>query len=264
MNRDEHSVIQSPLKQLKEYTGARVALGRCGSSLTTGDLLDFKLCHARARDAVHIPLDFDKISAEISAAAGTDIIYLESMAEGRDEYLRRPDFGRRLSERSIRIMNTLKEEFDISISVADGLSSMAIDKNSVQFLSMLLPSLRKQYTVAPVALVRHGRVAIADEIAHAFHAKLAIILIGERPGLKSPDSMGLYMTYAPEPGTTDERRNCISNIRPGGLSCSAGVSKLLYLINESMSKKLSGVELKDEQDLPLMDSSEERIIGLND
>lgn len=245
-------IIPAPVISLKQFTDARISIGRYGSSLPTEELLDFRLCHAKAKDAVHIPLDFKKTAEIIISSAETDVIILESMAVTREEYLRRPDLGRRLSEESLNRINRIKSGYDISISVADGLSSMAIEKNAAVFLSILFPLLRTHYTLSPVALIKHARVAVADEVASAFGAKLAIILIGERPGLKSPDSMGIYITYDPGPGMTDERRNCISNIRPGGMTYPAGVSKLLYLVNESMKRKLSGVHLKDEQGEPLL------------
>lgn len=244
--KDKH-VIPAPVMSLRQFTDARISIGRCGSSLPTEELMDFRLCHAMARDAVHIPLDLKKTAEAISLSAETDVVILESMAVTREEYLRRPDLGRKLSEESLTRINRGKSGFDISVSVADGLSSMAIDKSAAVFLSLLIPLLRADYTLSPVSLIKHGRVAVADEVASAYGAKLAIILIGERPGLKSPDSMGIYMTYDPEPEITDERRNCISNIRPGGMTYPAGVSKLIYLVNESMKRKLSGVDLKDEQ-----------------
>jgi ethanolamine ammonia-lyase small subunit len=249
------TIIPAPADFLKNFTDARVSLGRCGSSVPTDELLNFNLCHARARDAVHIPLDFDKTAASISSSAGMDVIMLESMAVTREEYLRRPDLGRRVAESQVNGINPEGIKYDISISVADGLSSMAIDKSAALFLSLFIKEIRPDYTLAPVAVIKHGRVAIADEVAHSFNAELAIILIGERPGLKSPDSMGIYMTYNPVTGITDERRNCISNIRPRGLSYEAGVTKLLYLVDESMKRKISGVELKDEQTSSFIENS---------
>lgn len=258
---DNETIIKSPVNLLRQLTAARVAIGRCGSSLPSGELLDFNLCHARARDAVHIPLDFEKTASDISSSAGVDVVILESMASTREEYLRRPDLGRRLSGDSLKRLDPGEERYDISLSVADGLSSMAIERNAAFFLSKLVPALRCEYTLAPVTLIRHGRVAVADEVARAFRSEMAVIFIGERPGLKSPDSMGIYMTYSPEPGMTDERRNCISNIRAGGMSHDAGVSKLLYLVHESMRRKISGVDLKDEQDdTPIIESGNKKFI----
>lgn len=244
------TVTQNPWDHLKEYTGARIALGRCGSSIPTKELLDFQLCHAMARDAVHTPLDFEKVKSDIEHITGGPVYLLDSRASARHEYLRRPDLGRQLSDRSMDKLKNIRSEikYDISLVIADGLSATAIDQNAASFMEILVPEFRRnQYTMAPVCLVKEGRVAVADTIGYMLKADLVIILIGERPGLKSANSMGIYMTYSPEPGTTDERRNCISNIRPEGMPYNAAVSKLLYLAGESLRKKISGVNLKDEQ-----------------
>jgi len=243
-------VTEDPWQSLKKYTQARIAIGRCGNSIPTSELMEFKLAHAKAIDAVHLPFSRDSIALEIENTFGIDVLRLKSAVKDRSEYLRRPDLGRILSEESAQlIQNTRKVVgFDISLVVADGLSSIAIERNIMPMLTLLLPLLKKKnYTVSPISVVEQGRVAIADSIAELMQARLTVIFIGERPGLKSPDSLGIYMTYNPQKGTTDERRNCISNVRRDGLSYAFACSKLLYLIDEAFHRKLSGIELKDEQ-----------------
>ena len=243
-------VSTDPWAQLKKYTRARIALGKCGASLPTDAMLDFQLCHARARDAVHAQLDFEKTRDAIKKITGDRVLLLKSQVRDGAEYLRRPDLGRKLAAESAKALRAeaKKREPDIALVIADGLSATAIEQNAVPFLEMLIPALNaSSYTLAPVSLVEKGRVAVADEIGSILGARLAVMFIGERPGLQSANSMGIYMTYHPEVGTTDEKRNCISNIRPEGLSCSAGVSKLLYLIGESIRRRISGVHLKDRQ-----------------
>jgi ethanolamine ammonia-lyase small subunit len=255
--------IEDPWETLKKYTQARIAIGRCGSSIPTAELLQFKLSHAKAIDAVHLPFPQEQIAAGIEDAFGLDVLRLHSAARDRSEYLRRPDLGRELSDESIRLLqNSVKpQHFDISLVVADGLSSTAIERNIQPVLQLLIPMLnRKKYSLSPVTVVQQGRVAIADSIAELFRARLTVIFIGERPGLKSPDSLGIYMTYKPRKGTTDERRNCISNVREDGLSYPVACSKLLYLIEESFKRSLSGVELKDEQVDILLEPVERNMI----
>ncbi|MDD2799170.1 MAG: ethanolamine ammonia-lyase subunit EutC [Bacteroidales bacterium] len=246
--------IKNPWDSLKEYTEARIAIGRCGSSIPTEELLDFRLLHAKAIDSVHTPLDCVSITSEIESLIGEKIHLVHSAAQSRSEYLSRPDLGRRLSDKSIQLLTQLTKQssYDVALIVADGLSSHAIHRNIAPLFRVLMPALRSMgLTLAPSTLVEQGRVAIADEIASILNAKLSIIFIGERPGLKTPDSLGVYLTYDPVSGTTDERRNCISNIRSGGLAYELACSKLLYLIQESFKKRVSGIDLKDEQDIVL-------------
>ena len=244
------TIAIDPWEHLRTYTRARIALGRCGSSIPTSEMLDFQLCHAKARDAVHAQLDFEGAWKALERISGEKVFVLNSRVRDRSGYLRRPDLGRRLSEASAAELKAAagKEGCDIALVIADGLSATAIEENAVPFFELLLPALKEaNYKLAPICLVKEGRVAVADEIGEILGAKLAVNFIGERPGLTSANSMGIYMTYDPAIGSTDERRNCISNIRPEGMPCSAGVSKLLYLIQESLRKKLSGVHLKDMQ-----------------
>ena len=249
-NSEKKIITDDPWQSLKRYTQARIALGRCGCSLPTSELLHFKLAHAKAIDSVHLPLRTELTAHKIKEVAGTDTVCLHSSAQNRQEYLKRPDLGRILSAGSVSLLQNMEkaEHYDISLVIADGLSSTAIEANIIPVFDLLVPELRKKgYSLSPVTVVEQGRVAVADHIAELFNARMTVIFIGERPGLKSPDSLGIYLTYHPKTGTTDERRNCISNVRRNGLSYPSACFKLLYLIEESFRRKLSGVDLKDEQ-----------------
>jgi len=238
-----HPVIEDPWAELKRFTAARIALGRSGSSLPLKESLSFRLDHARARDAVHSPFRRAELVARLDGVA---CLELESSVADRGEYLTRPDKGRRLSSRSPTLLEREKTGFDICLVVGDGLSARAIHENAASFVLACLKIFDQAgLTVAPVCVVENARVAIADEIASVLSARLSIILIGERPGLSSPNSMGIYLTMNPGPGTTDEKRNCISNVRDGGLSVPEGVRKLGYLVEEAFRLGYSGVELKD-------------------
>jgi len=249
--KEERNIVIDPWGFLKEFTNGRIALGRTGSSVPTREFLDFKLCHSKARDAVKLPLDFEDLKRRLDQESNEYSIILKSRAADRKEYLKRPDLGRLLSEESEDMARGLaqKDGYDIVFVVADGLSANAIDTNLVPFMNRLLPDIReKGYRVPPLFLVEQGRVAVADDVAEFVGAKMAVIFVGERPGLKSPDSMGIYMTYNARRGSLESSRNCISNIRPEGMSYAAGVSKLKYLIDKSMRLQLSGVNLKDDQE----------------
>ena len=245
---DPQQITPDPWQSLSQFTAARIALGRAGMSLPTRACLDFQLAHALARDAVNMPLDFADL-AERLAANGIDSLRLQSQAENQRLYLQRPDLGRLLSPTSLECLkNHAIKQADVAIIVADGLSSTAIAHHAEPFLEHLLLALQNlNYQIPPVCLVKHGRVAVGDVIADAFAARLCIVLIGERPGLSSPDSMGIYFTYQAKSGlSTDADRNCISNIHHNGLSYAQAVKKLLFLIAEAEKLQLSGVNLKDE------------------
>ncbi len=235
---------------LRSYTAARIALGRAGHSLPTRELLRFQLAHAQARDAVYSELDMDQLANEV-AALGLGAIVLQSRAVNRTEYVRRPDYGRQLPPHSRERLAAYAAGGvppDLCFVLADGLSARAVQSHAVPLLAAALPGLAAAgWTLSPVALVRGGRVAVGDEIGHALGARIVAVLIGERPGLSSPDSLGVYLTYGPRPGLTDESRNCISNVRPEGLPPHAAAGPLLYLLYEMRSRKLSGVGLKDER-----------------
>jgi len=235
-----------PWDFLRTHTPARIAQGRSGHSLPTRVLLDFQLDHARARDAVYSALETERLVAELGAL-GQPTLKLKSKALDRPTYLRRPDWGRQLSDASRQHLPYLGDMADVCLVLADGLSATALNRHALPVARRLIEEIRRLgWSLAPVCLVEQGRVAIGDEIAHALNAELVVVLIGERPGLSSPDSLGAYLTFRPRPGLTDESRNCLSNIRPEGLPYEAAVQKLLYLMTEMKIRRISGVSLKDE------------------
>jgi ethanolamine ammonia-lyase small subunit len=223
--------------KLSDYTPARVGLGVAGESLPTKAQLDFRLAHARARDAVHFPLDAGGLSEEMRACGWTPVI-LRSSAVNRAEYLRRPDKGRMLSDDSVGQLSGQKCK--TAIVVADGLSALAVHRHAVPFLKEM--SLGDE---TALWIVLEGRVAVGDHIGELLHAELSIVILGERPGLTTPDSLGVYLTWAPRVGRTDAERNCISNIHGQGLSYAEAAYKLAFLTNEARRRKLSGVALKE-------------------
>jgi ethanolamine ammonia-lyase small subunit len=235
---------------LRSLTPARVGLRRTGISVATGELLDFQLAHARARDAVHASLQPVSLIAALNelTRSGHDSVPLHSAAADRQSYLQRPDLGRRLDQASRERVGSFAAPgaaYDLAIVIADGLSALAVERHAIPLLAELLPAL-SDLTRAPICIVEQGRVAIGDEIAHAFGASQVVVLIGERPGLSSPDSLGAYITWRPMPGqTTDAGRNCISNIRAEGLSYEHAAARLLFYIREARSRQLTGVALKD-------------------
>jgi ethanolamine ammonia-lyase small subunit len=249
-----------PWDHLKPLTAARIALGRSGGSLPTRELLDFSLAHARARDAVLSPFDAGPLAQEIRGLE-TDVCILSSAARSRDEFLQRPDLGRVLSDASRREIESIaRPAVDLAIVVADGLSPLAAQTQAAPVLTQLLPRLRSDgWKLAPIAIVQYGRVAISDEIGQVMNAELALILLGERPGLGAPDSLGAYLVFQPGPGRTDAHRNCVSNIRPAGLPHDEAAATLHYLLTESRRRKLSGVALKD--DRPFLPSGARPIPG---
>jgi ethanolamine ammonia-lyase small subunit len=246
--KNRSAVVEDPWEELRQFTDARIALGRCGASLPLASVLSLRMAHAQARDAVHLPLDMDRLAGEL-AELGLPILRLHSAALDRSTYLTRPDLGRRLDQASQKRVHeqAAAEGCDLVLVVGDGLSSRAISENAVPFLR-LFTELSHQFSglrLGPVCLVRNCRVATGDEIGEVLGAKMVAMLIGERPGLSSPNSMGVYLTYAPQVGTSDESRNCISNVREGGLPIEEGVRKLAYLIEEALRLGTTGVGLKD-------------------
>ena len=245
---------QSPWQQLRNLTSARIALGRAGTSMPTAAQLEFQCAHAQARDAVHLPFDRAGLSAQL-AERGRDSLLLHSAAGDRHSYLQRPDLGRRLDEESAQLLNRHRADntvgYDLAIVVADGLSALAVHRNAMPMLKHIEEqALAEGWNLSPVALVSQGRVAVADEVAERLGARMVVVLIGERPGLSSPDSLGLYFTYAPKVGLTDANRNCISNIRSEGLSYPMACHRLFYLMREARRRQLSGVNLKDDAEEP--------------
>ncbi|MFN3672596.1 MAG: ethanolamine ammonia-lyase subunit EutC [Bosea sp. (in: a-proteobacteria)] len=240
---EDRPVVLAPAR-LSALTSARVGLGRTGASLPTRELLRFGLAHAQARDAVHEPFRPDQVVAEL-AAIGLDSVCVDSAAPTREIYLRRPDLGRRLSPDGRAALAALQVPCDLAIVVADGLSATAVHRHATGLIAALLPLLRG-LSHGTVVIASQGRVALGDEIGALMPARLVLVLIGERPGLSSPDSLGAYLTFAPRPGLTDEARNCVSNIRPEGLSPALAAARLGWLIAEALRRGLSGVALKDD------------------
>jgi ethanolamine ammonia-lyase small subunit len=237
---------------LRGLTAARIGLQRSGASLATAPLLDFRLAHARARDAVHQPLDQAMLAAGLSGH-GLEVIALRSAAETHRQFLMRPELGRRLAPGEEDKVRSGAGAFDVAFVIADGLSAGAVQSHARPTLNELLSVLRaEQVRLAPLTIVRHGRVAIGDVIAPMLGADSVVVLIGERPGLSAPDSMGAYLTWRPRPGTTDADRNCISNIRPDGIGYREAAFKLAHLLRAMRKARTSGVMLKDDSDRALI------------
>ncbi|TGK88295.1 ethanolamine ammonia-lyase subunit EutC [Leptospira bourretii] len=238
------------LEEWKQFSQARIGLNRSGGSISTKDMLKFRLDHARARDAVLLSPNFPSLLENLNVLGkekNLPVVFVESRVQSKEEYLLRPDLGRRLSQDSLENLQKLGGEFDLVLIGVDGLSAKAIDDNLIPFLKILMQEMNQTgLRIGPLVLSKWGRVAIGDEIGEVLNAKISIVVIGERPGLSSADSLGVYITYRPQVGKTDESRNCISNIRPGGFVFESAAKKTMYLVKESMLRKLSGVELKDE------------------
>ncbi len=247
--KDKHllSDARELISPLQSFTGARIALGHRGGSMPLNANLEFQLAHAQARDAVNIPLDFPQLAQHLDTE---DILHVQSAVENHAEYLQRPDKGRLLAASSLSTLHSaFKGNADIALIIADGLSSKAISAHAPELVNQLLPCIKEnRLTLAPLCLVKYGRVAIGDPIGECLNAKMSIVLIGERPGLSSPDSMGIYFTYQPKSGNTDAQRNCISNIHRHGLDYVSALEKLMFLITQAQQLKLSGVQLKDQTD----------------
>lgn len=237
--------VAAAWSRLRNLTAARIGLARSGPALATAPLLDFRLAHARARDAVHDELDARGL-AEQAQTLGLPILSVDSAAGDRRTYLMRPDLGRRLGRDAAVTLAAEAGEFDLAIVLADGLSARAVQTHAVPVLAAALPSLSADgWRIAPLAIVRQGRVAIGDEVAGVLGACAVAVLIGERPGLSAPDSMGVYLTWQPRQDSSDADRNCISNIRPEGIGYSDAAFKLVFLLRECRARGRSGVSLKD-------------------
>lgn len=233
---------------LRRFTRARIALGRAGHAVPTRELLDFQLAHAQARDAVHFAWDIDAFAGQVREL-GEKALILATPVTDRSEYLRRPDLGRIVTEESRnRLMCVSTDETDVALIITNGLSSTAVNRHGLGLLKAIVNGYRARHLrIAPITLVANGRVALLDDIGSALAARVAVIIVGERPGLSAADSLGIYLTYAPQPGNSDAVRNCISNIRPPeGLSYEAAAGNLFYLTDEALRRKISGVALKDE------------------
>jgi ethanolamine ammonia-lyase small subunit len=234
--------------ELRRLTPARIGLKRTGASLATAPLLEFQLAHARARDAVREPLDEARLLAEI-AGLGLPVVAVTSAAENRQSYLMRPDLGRRLAPGATAELAPHAGNHDVAFVIADGLAARAVQVHAPPVLAGAVLALRAEgWRIAPLVIVRHGRVALGDMIANALLAGSVAVLIGERPGLTSPHSMGAYLTWHPGPQSTDAERNCISNIRPDGIGYADAAFKLAHLLRVMRARRLSGVDLKDDSD----------------
>jgi ethanolamine ammonia-lyase small subunit len=236
------------MRSLCEFTMARVGLERSGTALATREVLAFQLAHAMARDAVHHPLD--RVSLQLACATRNwPLLALRSGAAERMVYLRRPDLGRRLDERSREALEAHagNASCDLAVAIVDGLSALAVHRHALPLLDPLLAQFEDAgWSRSDLVLVEQGRVAIGDEIGLCLHASLVLVLIGERPGLSAPDSLGAYLTWRPAPGRSDAERNCISNIRQDGLAYREASDRIFALASEARRRRLTGVELKED------------------
>lgn len=253
-------IIRTSRLNLRDLTPARVFLPMTGNSVATEEVLSFQLAHAKARDAVHArfhPPSFGRrITTELPllAEAAIPVLLLKSNAMDRAAYLRQPNLGRTLHPDSGALLSPAAS--DLAIIVADGLSALAIERNAIPLLAHLLPQLLGGgWTVGPLTLVEQGRVAIGDVIGSRLGVRCSLILIGERPGLSSPDSMGAYLTWAPHPDRTDAERNCLSNIRGGGLSPAQAADRLFRYLEAARTMQGTGVSLKEGSAQLELDSS---------
>jgi ethanolamine ammonia-lyase small subunit len=237
--------VSDRLAPLRTATPARIFLPGAGAAVATKANLEFSLAHARARDAVGGVLDVDRLAQDLRARALIPVC-VASAATDRRAYLARPDLGRRIDDASRRLLGTLSGDFDIAFVVADGLCAGAVMIHAIPLLDAALPLFRAgDWRIGPVAIVRHGRVAVGDQIGEILSARLVAVLIGERPGLSSPNSLGVYLTFSPRIGRTDAERNCLSNIHAQGLSCMEAAQRLFYLSMEARQRNITGVALKD-------------------
>ncbi|WGT63551.1 ethanolamine ammonia-lyase subunit EutC [Variovorax paradoxus] len=251
-------VTPNPWAQWRSATPARLALGRAGAGMPTDETLRFGWAHAMARDAIHAALDVDALEATLRKQ-NWETLHARSRAEDRTTYLRRPDLGRQLDPADAeRLRAAAKPGCDVCLVIGDGLSSLAVARHATPLLAALRSHLPAETRFSPVVIATQARVALADEVGELFGAALSVMLIGERPGLSSPDSLGIYLTHSPKRGRHDAERNCISNVRPEGLPCEAAAFKLAWLMRESLQRGLTGVGLKDESDLAVLQQDAHR------
>jgi ethanolamine ammonia-lyase small subunit len=244
--------VVDPWTGLRGLTRARIALGRAGGSLPTAEWLEFSAAHAAARDAVWTELDLARLEADL-APLGLPVVRACSRASDRAAYLRRPDLGRKLDDASEAALARAAPPggCDVAVVVGDGLSATGVQAHAPALAREFVSRLRSAgLRIGPIALVRQARVAIEDPVGAALRARAAVILLGERPGLGAPDSMGAYLVFGPRPGRTDAERNCVSGIRPEGLPVLAAAEALAWLVGEALRRGLTGVGLKDERALP--------------
>lgn len=237
-------LVPGPRLRLRDFTPARVSLRSSGHSIATTEVLDFQLAHARARDAVHAVLDLPCFARQLEEELSVTTVQLQTNAPDRAVYLRRPDLGRTLHPGSVARLQ--RGSFDLAVTIADGLSALAVERNAIPLLAQLLPRLLSVgWRVAPIAVVQQGRVAVGDSVGFYVGARLSLILIGERPGLSSADSLGAYLTWGPSLERTDADRNCLSNIRDGGLSAEAAAGRLLWFLETARARRVTGTMLKE-------------------
>jgi ethanolamine ammonia-lyase small subunit len=239
-----------PWQRLRSFTPARIALGRAGASLPTEEVLKFSLAHAQAQDAVHLPLDVERVCHDIDLQAHR-VLHVVSAAGDRTTYLQRPDLGRRLDEAGRILLQSAAPDggCDANFVVADGLSALAIHRHAVSMVADITALLDpERWRIGPVVVATQARVALGDQIGALLNSRCVVVLIGERPGLSSPDSLGIYLTFDPRVGRTDAERNCISNVHPEGLDYARAARKLHFLMEQSRRLKVSGVGLKDSSD----------------
>ena len=241
--------ITDPWAALRSHTPARIALGRSGASLPTQAVLEFGLAHARARDAVHQALDLEALETALRLD-GYAPVRVRSAAPDRMHYLTRPDLGRRLDAAGAQALDASIPGAEIVVVIADGLSARAVQEHALPLLAALRAHARPRWSALPLVLATQARVALGDAVGEHLQAKLVVVMIGERPGLSSPDSLGLYITHAPRIGRSDAERNCISNVRPAGLGYSAAARKLDWLVGAALARGATGIALKDDSDPP--------------
>ena len=249
-------VTPNPWAEWRAATPARLALGRAGAGMPTDETLRFGWAHALARDAIHAALDVGQLQSVLQAQ-GWAVEHVHSQATDRATYLRRPDLGRQLdAQDAARLRGSVPQgpTCEVCIVVGDGLSSLAVERHAAPLLAALRPHLPAATRFAPVVIASQARVALADEVAEAYGAALSVMLIGERPGLSSPDSLGIYLTHTPRRGRHDAERNCISNVRPEGLPYGTAAFKLAWLMREALRRGATGIALKDESDLAILEA----------
>ena len=247
-----------PWTALRAHTPARIALGRAGTSLPTAEVLRFAAAHAEARDAVHLPLDVEALVVDLQAQ-GLAPVRVESRATSRVEYLTRPDLGRQLAPAGRDALEAMRlggahpgqdaapQDASVCIVIADGLSAIAAQRHAALLIAELAQA---GVTASHVVIATQARVALGDEIGECLGAEMVVMLLGERPGLSSPDSLGAYLTWAPRAGRADSERNCVSNIRPEGLALPAAAGRIAWLVREAQRRRVTGIALKDESDVP--------------
>ncbi|MBS1822144.1 MAG: ethanolamine ammonia-lyase subunit EutC [Acidobacteria bacterium] len=236
-----------PWRGLTRWTTARIAMGCAGVSTPTSPLLAFNSDHALARDAIYAPLNVARLKGQFQDA-GFETIAVTSRVKSRAEYLRRPDLGRSLAPDSAEVLARKQSPSQVlTVVVADGLSALAPMTHALPLLELLRGGLA-DWVLDTIVLATEARVALGDEIGQIRGAEAVLVLIGERPGLKSPDSLGAYLTYRPRVGRMDSERNCVSNIRPEGLSYEQAAFRLVHLLDRARILGATGVTLKDNSD----------------